>query len=163
DPENTDVLQGIGRYFNQLARDARDSSNAYKDLGDSATAKKWSDMTEARFDSGLVYLKQVFELKGDLQSAEEYGLICFIRNDFESARTAFAKAVEVDSTSVDNWTSLGDVNLQLHDFTAAAMAYEKVLALTPTDKQVMERLYDLYQELQRPKRRAAIKKMMDSL
>lgn len=147
-PDNAEVQTAAGRYHNQMGRYAADSINYFKEKANEAEAKKWEDIRNLHFDSSLVFLKKSYKLQPDnAEAAEEYGVIAAIREDFEAAKTAFARVSELRPDDKENWTSLGDCNLRLKDFKGAAEAYEKVIELDPDNKDVIESLVGIYTEL----------------
>jgi len=147
DPENGDVLQGAGRYHNQMARSANDSANVYKET-DQEKFDYWSAQKEMRFDSARGFLKQAFEAFPDNKDyADEYGVTCAILRKFDEAAVAFARISELDPADARNWTSLGDCYLSIQKFDDAAQAYEKAVELDPDNKNVMQTLRDLHYQL----------------
>ena len=144
-PTHVDALTGIGRYFNEMARWANDSAQLYDSLKNADAAKKWQDSRRARFDSSRVYLGKVFELTPDNASAaDEYGLICYLVQDFADAILAYQRVTKLDASNVGAWTSLGDCLVYQKKFKDAIAAYEKVIELEPKSRQVLEQLKMLY-------------------
>lgn len=147
DPENAEVLQAAGRYHNQMARQANDSANVYKE-SDAEKYEYWSEQKKMRFDSARVFLKKAFELHPDNKGiADEYGVTSAILGNLQEAAVAFSRITEIDPDDARNWTSLGDCYLSLHEFEKAAEAYEKVIELQPENSAVMETLRDVYKQL----------------
>jgi tetratricopeptide (TPR) repeat protein len=147
DPSNAEALVGIGRFYNQLARYAADSSKAYEAANNAAEAKKWTAAQNDAFDSSQVYFKRAFENnKDDKFAAEEYGVVAYIRGNYEAAAIPFKRLTELDSLNSSAWTSLGDTYLNLKQFKEATAAYEKVVQIDPSDRQIWQRLSDLYKE-----------------
>jgi len=164
DPENTEVLTGVGRFFNQIARNASDSGRvARKDVDDTKT-EYWQKKQHEAIDSSIVYFRKVYELKpNDIFAAEEYGMVSAIRGNYEDAVVAFTTLTELDPDNVDNWTTLGDCYLYLKDFVKAIPAYEKVVALDPTNRATWERLRDLYVETRQKDKQAEAEKRISEL
>jgi Flp pilus assembly protein TadD len=147
DPVNSEALVGIGRYFNQVGRSAADSSRAYESANDTVKAKKWLSAQDEAFDSSQFYFKKAFDNnKDDKFAAEEYGVVAYIRGNYEAAVEPFKRLTEIDTTDAGAWTSLGDTYLNLKQFSEATSAYEKVVQLDPSDRQIWQRLADLYKE-----------------
>ncbi|MDF1543474.1 MAG: tetratricopeptide repeat protein [bacterium] len=159
DPENGDVLTNIGRYFNQIARTASDSSNFYRDAKNEEKANFWRDEQMKAFDSSSAYFKQVFDLMPDNPSAaEEYGLVSAIRSDYENAAIAYSRLTTMEPDNSGHWTYLGDCYLNLQRFPEAVEAYEHVVAIDDSDRKTWLRLYDLYRELGQTAKAAEAKK-----
>jgi tetratricopeptide (TPR) repeat protein len=147
DPENTEVLTGVGRYFNQAARQSSDSATYYRQEGNVEAADMWRAKQQDAFDSSSTYFKRVFDLKpDDAFAAEEYGVVAAIRGTYGEAAVAFTRLTELDPERSENWTWLGDCYLNLKQFEKAIPAYEKVVELDPSSREIWERLRDLYAE-----------------
>jgi len=160
DPENAEVLQGAGRYHNQMAREANDSANVYKE-SEPEKFQQWSDQKQIRFDSARVFLKKAFEVDPDNKSiADEYGVTCAILRKFDEAAVAFARISEIDPADARNWTSLGDCYLSIKEFEKAAEAYEHAVELEPDNKSVIETLRDLHKQLGNTARVAELDKRL---
>ena len=145
DPAHVDALTGLGRYHRELAKRASDSAGHYNEAEDQASTDKWNGLRNAQFDTAQSYFIQVFELLPDsVDAAEELGITSYLIQDWETAATAFKRVTELTPDIAGHWTTLGDCYIQLADFTGAIDAYEHVLALESDDKQVLERLKDLY-------------------
>ena len=156
-PTNVDALTGIGRYFNEMARRANDSSQRYDSLKDSTGVKRWADTRRRQFDSSRAYLKKVFELTpNDAAPAEEYGVVCQLLGDYTEALTAFERVTKLDPSNIGAWTSLGDCLVYAKRFKEAADAYEKVIAAEPNNRAVLGQLKLLYEELKQPAKVADI-------
>jgi tetratricopeptide (TPR) repeat protein len=163
-PENTDALTSIGRYYNQMARAANDSANLYQSQNDEARKSEWRDIRRLRLDSSSTMFKRVFELKqDDIFAAEEYGVVCAILENYTEAAVAFTRLTELEPERGDHWTSLGDCLLNLKQFKESAGAYEKVVALEPDNRLIWERLYDIYRETRQNAKAAEAKKKLDNL
>lgn len=147
-PNNTDALAGIGKYFNQVALGVMDSVHVAQDAKNEAAVKKWQDIRNNYFDSAKVYFGEAFAVAPDDKSvAEDYAVVCYITGDYSGAIQPFSKLTELDPASSDNWTSLGDCYLKTQQFDKAARAYEKVVELEPNNMGVWENLKELYHEL----------------
>ncbi|MCP4684094.1 MAG: tetratricopeptide repeat protein [bacterium] len=147
DPENSEVLQGSGRYHNQMARLANDSANVYKE-SDREKFDHWTAQKDIRFDSARVFLKQAFESDPNNKSyADEYGVTCAILRKFDEAAVAFSRISEIDPSDSQNWSSLGDCYLSIQKFDEAANAYEEAVELDPNNKSVVQTLRDLHHQL----------------
>jgi len=147
-PNSTDALNGIGKYFNQIALGTMDSVRAARDAKDDAAVKKWQDVRNNYFDSAKVYFGRAFAAAPDDKSvAEEYGVICYITEDYTAAIPAFKKLTELEPGNPDNWTSLGDCYLKTQQFDKSARAYEHVVEIQPDNIPVWESLEALYKEL----------------
>jgi tetratricopeptide (TPR) repeat protein len=156
-PSHVDALTGVGRFFNQLARWANDSAQRYDSLKNTDGARKWRAIQRARFDSSLVNLGKVFELSPeDVSAAEEFGLICYLVQDWVGAAKAYERVTKLDATNVAAWTSLGDCLVYQRKYKEAVAAYEKVLAMEPKNRQVLDQLKMLYTELGQADKAAAI-------
>jgi len=165
-PENQDHIlsTGIGRYHNEMARDASDSVNYYRELEDEAATTLWSDKRSQRFDSSRFYLGKAFELQPDDKgTALEYGVVSYVVGQFEDAARAFKKISELDPDDTDNWMSLGDCYLSIRQFTDATVAYEKVIESEPDNKEILERLSALYLETGQKDKRKQVDKKLESL
>jgi tetratricopeptide (TPR) repeat protein len=148
DPANMDALNGSGLYHNEMARMANDSANAYRDAGSAAKEKEWRDRKTREFEDARSFFKRVFDLKpDDLQSAEQYGIVCAVLEKWDEATVAFARAVAIDSTQADDWTSLGDGYLRQSKWENAALAYGRAVDLKPASKEVWLNLEALYKQL----------------
>jgi len=164
DPENTEILTSMGRYFNQVARSASDSGKEARSAEDDTRADLWQGKQQEAIDSSIVYFRQVFELKpDDIFAAEEYGMVSAIRGNYEDAVVAFTALTELDPEKVENWTSLGDCHLYLKDFVNAIPAYEKVVALEPDNRSTWERLKGLYVETRQKDKQAEAEKKLKEL
>lgn len=160
EPDDPSSYSNIGRYFNQMAREASDSARTYSDETEAASKKKWTDKRTEAFDSSKVYFAKVFELDTENSGgAADYGMVCYLLNDFENAALAFARLAELEPTDVDTWTTLGDCHFQLKQWPLAARAYEKVIELAPNNKLTLEQLSFLYNEMGE----TALKKTIDDM
>jgi len=147
-PEDTDALTGIGRYWEQQTRFASDSATAHRESGDDAGAAQWREKRQEFFDTSSVYFKQVFELKpDDIAAAKDYALVVAILGRFEEAIVPFTRLTELEPGNSDHWTSLGDCYLNLARFKESVPPYEKVIELEPNNLDILENLKDLYKEL----------------
>ncbi|MFQ5498860.1 MAG: tetratricopeptide repeat protein, partial [Candidatus Zixiibacteriota bacterium] len=145
EPNNSDAITGIGRFFNQQARWASDSASAYKEAGDEAQDKAWRDKRQELFDSSGVYFKQAFDLLlEDEFVASEYGRITYLSGDFEQSAIAFKRLTDIRPQENDYWVTLGDCYLQLQRFPEAIAAYEGALQTEPNARDILENLKDLY-------------------
>ncbi len=161
DPENGGVLQGSGRYHNQMAREANDSANVHKE-SDREKFDYWIAQKEMRFDSARGFLKQAFEVDPNNKDyADEYGVTCAILRKFKEATVAFTRISEIDPADVRNWTTLGDCHLSIQEFEEAARAYEKAVELDPSDKTVMQTLRDVHYQLRNTARVAELDKLLE--
>jgi tetratricopeptide (TPR) repeat protein len=163
-PTHVDALTGIGRYFNEMARRANDSSQRYDSLKDETGVKKWADIRRRQFDSSRVYLKRVFDLTpNDAAPAEEYGVVSQVIGNYAEALTAFERVTKLDPSNIGAWTSLGDCLVYAKRFKEAADAYEKVIAAEPKNRTVLEQLGLLYDELKQPAKVADIEARLKKL
>jgi tetratricopeptide (TPR) repeat protein len=164
EPTDYRALQGAARYQQHLGREASDSAQLYRET-DTVQSAAWGDTRDQHFDSAVVYLQNAFEAnQDDADLAAEYGLMLAIRQRFEEAQVPFARACELDPTSHDNWTSLGDCRVSLQDWAGAAEAYEHVVELQPDNKTVWEQLELLYsQGHKNPERLAEVREKLKSL
>jgi tetratricopeptide (TPR) repeat protein len=163
EPENADVVSSIGRYYNTLARAASDSVLKYQQEDNNEMTKTWIDKKQTAFDSSRVYFRRAFEIKPDISTAEQYGLVCALLGDYEEATIGFKKLTELEPQRVDNWTSLGDCHLSLKQFKEAASAYEKAVELEPDNIRVWEHLIDLYFETKQTAKKAEAEKKLKEL
>ena len=146
-PNDLNALTGIGKYFRQMAGWAGDSAGVYEALKNDAVAKSWRDIRKQRYDSSKVYMKQVFDSSPqDLLVAEEYGLICYLVSDFQSATAAFTRVTGLDATNAGAWTTLGDCQVYLKKWKDAIAAYERAIATDPDNKLVLQQLSSLYHQ-----------------
>ena len=159
DSENTSALTNLGRYFNQNARDASDSSSAYQAAGNEKQVQFWRGKQMEAFDSSSAYFKKVFEQKpDDADAAEEYGLVSAIMGNYEAAAVAYTRLTELKPENEGHWSYLGDCYLNLKKFPEATAAYEKVVALDEDNRQIWQRLADLYAETGQKEKAAAARK-----
>jgi len=163
EPENAEIVSSIGRYFNTLARTASDSASKYQQENNDEMVKTWADKKQTAFDSSRVYFRRAFEIKPDVLTAEQYGLVCALLGDYEEATRGFGKLTELEPQRADNWTSLGDCYLSLKQFKDAASAYEKVVELEPDNIRVWEHLKDLYFETKQNAKHAEAEKKLKEL
>lgn len=179
DPNNMDALVGVGRYFRQMAITASDSANAYQKATNEAKVAEWRQTRDNLFDSAIVSMQKAVDIRSadpDVENnqsvrreyigqLDELSLLLVIRGRYEEGLQHFLKLVELDPNNTGAWTSVGDCRINLADYKGAAEAYEKVIAIDPTNKQVLERLVDLYSapEARNEKRKAEIDKMLKKL
>jgi len=179
DPNNLDALVGIGRYYRQLAISASDSANAYQKATKEAKVAEWRNTRDQLFDSAIVSMQKAVdiqsadpEIASDQWARREYishldelSLLLVIRGRYQDGLDHFLKLVELDPNNTGAWTSIGDCRINLGDYKGAADAYEKVIAIDPGKKQVLERLVDLYSapEARNEKRKAEVEKMLKNL
>ena len=164
DAEDFEALAGIGRYFRQLGRDAADSARAHEEAGDNATRDEFMSVRDEQFDSSRFYLGQAFEINpDDAGLAAEYALMAAILEKYDEAKVGFARAAELKPGEIDYWISLGDCDLSMKDWAGAAAAYEKVVELDPSKKNVWEQLEALYLELGNKARRAEVQAKLKSM
>ena len=163
-PEDVRAMVGIGRYHNEMARNASDSASHYRGLEDEATTALWNDRRSQRFDSSKFYLGRAYDLQpDDKETALEYGVVCYVVGHFEDAARAFKKISELDPDDTDNWMSLGDCYLSIQQFTDATVAYEKVIESDPDNKEILERLSALYLETGQKDKRKQVDQKLESL
>jgi len=164
DPENTEILTSMGRFYNQIARSASDSGREARKAEDEANTELWLGKQQDAIDSSINYFRKVFELKpDDIFAAEEYGMVSAIRGNYEDAVVAYTTLTELEPEKVQNWTSLGDFFIYLKDFEKAIPAYEKVVELDPANKPTWERLRDLYLETRQKAKQAEAEKKIAEL
>lgn len=148
DPQNSAVLTGVGRYYLEKGRIARDSTSFHQGQGDTDNEQAWLVRVDAAFDSALVYFGQTFELEpDDTDAAEDYAIVAAIRQKWTEAAGAFGKLTELEPDNKEHWVSLGDCHLYLLQFAEAAVAYEKAVELDPSDLSIWESLEGVYKEL----------------
>lgn len=160
-PQSTNALTSIGRFYNQLARIASDSSGYYQKQNDEKQSKLWRNKRDIAFDSSLAYFKKVVDLNpNDTMALEQYGTISALKGKFKDAAFAFNKLTALKPDEIDFWKFLGDSYLQLQEFDSTIKAYEKAVELDPNDLETWEHLKDLYAERRYKKKEAeAIKKI----
>ncbi len=147
DSEKIDAIGSIGRYFNQMARNASDSASQAQNAGNDAASKSWRQERDRYFDSSVVYFKRIIDVKPDDELAlEQYSTISALRGRYSEALIGFDKLTQLKPDEVDYWRYLGDLSLNQRDFKKAIASYEKVVELKPSDSEVWERLRDLYTE-----------------
>ncbi len=161
DSTNVSAVSGLGNYHMEMARWASDSANAANGREDKDAKDSWNVVKKSQFDSASVHLKAVFDAYPDsVRAAEQYGVVSYVNEKFEQAAIAFSRAAELSPNEISNWTSLGDCNLTLKKWPDAVAAYEKVIEIEPDNRQILERLKDLYVETgETAKRKAIIKKL----
>ncbi len=164
DSTNVDAWSNVGRYFNQIAREANDSASYYREREMPEKVTYWQDERTRLFDSAKGYFAQVFEMAPDDEFvASEYGMISYVLNDYQAAAQAFQKLTEIAPQEYDYWVTLGDSYLQLQRFEDAANAYQAAVDLKAKEKEVLERLVDLYRELNMPEKRKKVEQMLAEL
>ena len=164
DPANADALLQVGRYWNQKGREAADSATSYQTVDDETNAHIWRDKRKEAFDSSLVYFKQASDAKPDNPTyLEEYALISHVNGYLEQAAEAFGKVTVLSPNDADAWMSLGDCHFNLRAWNDAIAAYEQVITLQSTNKEIIERLHDLYQEVGNSAKQAEMTKKLESL
>ncbi len=164
DPQNADALVQIGRYFNQVGRDAADSATFYQNAEDEANAEIWRDNRTTAFDSSLVYFKSAVDAKPENTSyLEEYAIISHINGYLDQAAEAFAKVTQLAPQNEDSWISLGDCHFNSRKWKDAIAAYEEVINLDPNNREILERLHDLYGETGDHAKQAEMTKKLESL
>jgi tetratricopeptide (TPR) repeat protein len=160
-PQNTDALIGLGDFYYQLARNANDSATAAQQARDDKKAGMWGDQRKTNLDSAYAYLKKAFELdSGNAGLGEEYAVVATTLGLWEEAATAFTKLCELNPNQSSNWISLGDCYISLKKFPEAAGAYEKVIALEPGNKVMLQKLREVYIEARMPGKAAEIDKKL---
>lgn len=166
DSTNVEALTGCGRYHRQMAINYSDSANNAQKDGKEAAAKEWRAKRDEQFDSAIALLQKASENKPeDTQLLDELSLLLVIRGRYQEGLDHFMKLVALDPNNTGAWTSIGDCRINLADYKGAAEAYEKVIEIKPGDKDVLERLIDLYSapEARDLKRKAEIEKMLKNL
>ncbi len=163
EPENANIVSAIGRYFNTQARAASDSAAKYQQENNDEMVKTWTDLKQAVFDSSRAYFRRAFEIKPDVSTAEQYGIVCALLGDYEEATVGFGKLTELEPNRAENWTSLGDCHLSLKQFEDAVIAYEKAVELEPDDVRVWEHLRDLYIETRQNAKKIESEKKLKEL
>lgn len=148
-PNNVDALSQIGRYFNQMVRNASDSASYYQKEGaNEAKAKEFNQLRNDYYDSSIVYFKRVTEITpDDILAQEQYGTICALREQYGEAALAFRKLTELKPEHAEYWRYLGDCELKNKKYAEAAAAYEKVVEANDSDLVTWESLAALYHEL----------------
>ena len=164
DTNNIDVLSAVGRYYNEMGRQAADSTKNYEQTDNTKLAKEWRARKDESFDSSRVYFKRAFVINPEDEFiADMYGIICAIDGEFEEAVVAFKKLTEINPDNIEYWTSLGDCYLNLKNFDESIIAYEKVVELDPSNRQVWQQLMDLYHEKGNTAKETEAKKHLDQL
>jgi tetratricopeptide (TPR) repeat protein len=164
DPQNFEALQAIGTYFNQQARYANDSATTYRDQENSKMADHWMSERSRILDSSLYYFGEAFAAHDtSLSAAEQFGMIAYVQGKYDKAVEAYTRAVQIDSTLSDLWLSLGDTYIQLQQFANAIHPYEMVIAQEPDNKDIMERLVDLYKENKQTTKAKEMQARLDKL
>ena len=147
-----------------VARLASDSARHYLATDDEAKAESWSSRRQECFDSSQVHFKRAFGIETEDEFiAGEFGRVSYLLADFENAAIAFDRLTQLVPSDLDNWTTLGDCYLQLKEFDKAAVAYEKVIEGSPEDREILERLEFLYNQVGNSADEARIDKMLKSL
>ena len=160
-PQSADALIGLGDFYYQLARNANDSATAAQQVRDDKKAAMWGDKRKINLDSAYTYLKRAFELHPkNAGVGEEYAVVATTLGLWEEAAAAFAKLGELDPNQSSNWISLGDCYISLKKFPEAAVAYEKVVALEPSNKVMLQKLKEVYTEARMPGKAAEIDKKL---
>ena len=163
-PQNLDALKAVGTYFNQQARYANDSATFYRDKENAKQADFWMGERSRILDSSLYYFNEAFVAHDtSLEAAEQYGMIAYVQGQFDKAIDAYSKAVQIDSTLTDLWLSLGDSYIQLQQFSNAIRPYEVVVSHEPDNKDILERLVDLYKENKQTKKAQDAQARLDKL
>ncbi len=161
DPENAEVLSGVGRYFNELGRRAADSAQQAEAAGDDAAKQEWLAKRQERFDSSRVYLRRAYEINPDDPFVTEmYALAAALSQNWKNAADAFRHLTQMEPDNADHWISLGDCLINLQDWNASVVAYEKVVELEPDNKRIWEQLADLYQQLGMKQKEAEARKRL---
>lgn len=148
-PNNAEALSQIGRFFNQMVRNASDSSSYFQKEGaNEAKAKEFNQLRNDYYDSSIVYFKRVTEITpDDVLAQEQYGTICALRENYSEASAAFKKLTELKPEHIEYWRYLGDCELKNKNYAEAAKAYEQVVAANDSDLLTWESLSALYKEL----------------
>jgi len=160
-PQSTDALVGLGDFYYQLARNANDSATVAQQARDDKKAAMWGDKRKINLDSAYNYLKRGFEL--DSKNAglgEEYAVVATTLGRWEEAAAAFVALCALEPNQPLNWTSLGDCYISMKKFPEATTAYEKVIALDPNNRPILEKLRELYQEARRADKVAEMDKKL---
>lgn len=149
DSNSIDALVGAGRYHNQQAIWALDSTRHYNDIGETAKGEEWSQNRKNFFQSAKEMLGRAFRVSDSSNTsvAGEYGLVLFLLADYEAAIEPFTRITIQNPGDKDSWTTLGDCYLKLKDFEKCARAYEKVVEIDPDNRPIWESLESLYKEL----------------
>ncbi len=158
-PGHMKVLTGIGRYFNDQARKAADSSRVYQNAGDTDKVKHWRAESDRFFDSSHVYFKRAFQSDpNDEFVADMYGLVSSLRQKYEDAAEGYAQLCAIRPDNAEYWTYLGDTQIRLSRFDEAIKSYEKSVELDPNKVGVWEKLAELYQNQKMKQKEAAARK-----
>lgn len=164
DPCYTDALLSIGHYFNQLAREANDSSTTYRNAEQPAKATEWMNRRSQILDSSLVYFDKAYTCDStDVSTAENFGLIAFVQGKYDLAIRVYSQLTSIEPTNHDAWLTLGDAYIQKKQFAEAIAPYEKVIELDPSNREIVERLIELHKEAKHPQEAAKYQSMLDNM
>jgi len=145
DPTNIDALMSVGRYFNQMARNATDTATFYQKEENEQKAQAWRDERDRIFDSSLAYFKiAVDAYPEDVMALEQYGTIAGLKGKYDDAATAFRKLTDLTPSSAEYPRAAGDFYLRQKQFADAIAMYEATVQRDPRDAETWERLADLY-------------------
>ncbi|UCG62984.1 MAG: tetratricopeptide repeat protein [Candidatus Zixiibacteriota bacterium] len=164
DPINRDALIGMGRYYNQLAREATDSSTAYRRVENEEAATAWTERRDAQFDSSMTYFKTAAEnYPDDIESLEQYATITGLKSLNAEAAAAFRKLADLETSSAEYSRAAGDFYLRDQKFDEAIIEYERTVERDPGDAETWQRLADLYDNAGDTEKAAAAKKKIEEL
>ena len=163
-PSEMEALMAVGTFFNQQARYANDSATVYRDKEDAKAADHWMGERSRILDSSLYYFGHAFAAHDTvLNVAEQYGMIAYVQGQYDKSIEAYTKAVQIDSTLTDLWLSLGDSYVQTQQFSKAIHPYEMVVLQDPNNREMLERLVDLYKENKQTKKAKETQARLDKL
>ncbi len=164
DPASRDALINMGRYHNQRAREATDSSTEARKRGDEEAAQFWTAKRDEEFDSSLVYFKSAVEnYPDDIESLEQYATIVGLRSMYAEAAVTFRKLADLEPSSAEYARAAGDFYLRNQKFDDAIVEYERTVQRDPGDKDTWERLADLYDNNGDTQKATAAKKKVEEL
>ncbi len=124
--------------------------NAY----DQAPDDRDNGVKLAQYYADLGWYNEAIELYKELMSKFnhdygiilEYGNICFNRQDYQGAFTAFTQLTDLKPEKLEGWNNLGIVHLTRGDVGAARRCFEKVLEIEPDNYGALLNLGNYYDQ-----------------
>lgn len=98
-----------------------------------------------QFDSSAVYYNLSMEKSGKTASLLiKIGNSNFGNRDTVTAITCFEEATQLDSTSIEAWSKLGNVSGMYGDYEKSNIAFTRIARLAPNDPQPYQMMYTNY-------------------
>ena len=106
-------------------------------------------LSKEMFNPAIELFRQLGEMTDDPVHYSHMGFAHFSQNDFEGARDAYQRAVELDDSRPQRFVSLAQVYRALEQPNHAVMALDKALAMEPDNRDYLFLMTELKKETEK--------------